>query len=218
MFIYLDESGDLGFDYNKQKTTKKFIIAILVCYSKIARSEFKKAVRRTLKNKLNQKIKKSRYITELKGINTTLEIKEYFLRNVKNDEWNIYALALNKIRVEPKLRTKVGQSKLYNFLSRFLLEKLDVGKAERNVELVVDRCKDKEEVKDFNQYLINQLEALLPLNIALNISHLTSTESAELQAVDLFCWGIFRKYEFNDSDWYNKFRHKIGYETEYLRD
>lgn len=187
MFIYLDESGDLGFDYTKQKTTKKFIITMLVCYSKIARGEFKKAVRRTLKNKLNQKAKNSRYITELKGTNTTLEIKEYFLRNVKNDEWNIYALALNKVRVEPRLRTKVGKSKLYNFLSRFLLEKLPVGKAERNVELVVDRCKNKEEVKDFNQYLINQLEALLPLNIALNISHLTSAESAELQAVDLFC-------------------------------
>lgn len=55
MFVYLDESGDLGFDYNKFKTTKKFIIAILICYSNNARSEFKKAVRRTLKNKLNRK-------------------------------------------------------------------------------------------------------------------------------------------------------------------
>lgn len=41
---------------------------------------------------------------------------------------------------------------------------------------------------------------LLPLNTALNISHLTSEESAELQAVDLFSWGIFRKYENNDTE------------------
>ena len=26
MFIYLDESGDLGFDFQKRKTTQKFII------------------------------------------------------------------------------------------------------------------------------------------------------------------------------------------------
>jgi hypothetical protein len=62
MFIYLDESGDLGFNFNKQKTTKKFVITLLVCNSEAARKEFSKAVRRTLKNKLNRKKKKSRLI------------------------------------------------------------------------------------------------------------------------------------------------------------
>ena len=76
-------------------------------------------------------------------------------------------------------------------------KKLNLSKVQRNVELIVDRCKNKEEVRDFNQYLVNQLEALLPLNIDLNISHLTSQESTGLQAVDLFSWGIFRKYENN---------------------
>ncbi len=70
---------------------------------------------------------------------------------------------------------------------------------------------------DFNQYLINQLEALLPLNTNLNISHLSSEENEGLQAVDLFCWGIFRKYENNDIEWYDVYRNKINYETEYLR-
>jgi hypothetical protein len=98
-----------------------------------------------------------------------------------------------------------------------LLEKLPLNDVSRNVELVVDRCKNKKEVKDFNQYLINQLESLLPLNTALNISHLTSEESAELQVVDLFSWGIFRKYENNDVGWYDIYRSKIMFETEYLR-
>lgn len=217
MFIYLDESGDLGFNFSKGKTTKKFVITILVCNSDSARKEFKKAVRRTLKNKLNRKKKHSRYVAELKGMNTTLKIKKYFFRNIKNNDWGIYALALNKIRVEPPLQTKTGKKKLYNFLSRFLLEKLPLSDVARNVELVVDRCKNKEEVRDFNQYLINQLESLLPLNTALNISHLTSQESAELQAADLFSWGIFRKYEYNDKEWYEIYRGKINFETEYLR-
>jgi len=75
VIIFLDESGDLGFDFRKRKTTKKFVITLLVCNSDAARKEFTKAVMRTLKNKLNQKKKNSRQITELKGINTTLEIK-----------------------------------------------------------------------------------------------------------------------------------------------
>ncbi len=218
MFIYLDESGDLGFDFRKDKTTRKFVITLLVCYSDDARREFKKAARRTLKNKLNRKKRGSRSITEIKGTDTTLDVKKYFLRNVRNGEWAIYALALNKGRVEPRLRSKVGKKKLYNFLARFLLEKLDLSGAARNVELVVDRCKNKEEMKDFNQYLVNQLESLLPLNTALNIIHLTSEESAGLQAVDLFCWGIFRKYEYGDREWYEVYHSKIRYETEYLPD
>jgi ATP-dependent Lon protease len=217
MFIYLDESGDLGFNFSKRKTTSKFVITLMVCNSEIARKELRKAVRRTLKNKLNRKKKKSWPIEELKGINTTLEIKKYFFRNVRDDSWDIYTLVLNKARVEPHLQTKIGKKKLYNFLSRILMEKVNLTHVQRNVDLIVDRCKNKEEVRDFNQYLINQLEALLPLNTDLNISHLTSQESAGLQVVDLFSWGIFRKYENNDYEWYNVYRHKVRFETEYLR-
>jgi hypothetical protein len=217
MFIFLDESGDLGFDFNKKKTTKKFVITLLVCTSDKARTEFTKAVRRTLKNKLNRKKKKSRQVIELKGTKTTFEVKKYFLRTIKSNRWGIYALILNKARVESHLQTKVGKKKLYNFLARFLVGKLNLSKVKRNVELVVDRSKNKEEIRDFNQYLINQLEALLPLNTDLNISHLTSQESAGLQAVDMFCWGIARKYEQNDRDWYNLYRNKIRFETAYFK-
>jgi hypothetical protein len=217
MFIYLDESGDLGFDFQKRKTTGKFIITLLVCNSEPARREFDKAVRRTLKNKLNRKKKNSRLVSELKGTGTNIDVKKYFFRNIKNDEWSIYALILNKSRVESHLQTRIGKKKLYNFLARFLMEQLNLSNVQRNVELIVDRCKNKEEVRDFNQYLVNQLEALLPLNTNLNILHLTSQESTGLQAVDLFSWGIFRKYENNDIEWYKVYGDKVSFETEYLR-
>ncbi|MCP4482785.1 MAG: DUF3800 domain-containing protein [bacterium] len=34
MYIYLDESGDLGFDFSKEKTSKYFIITLLCVASK----------------------------------------------------------------------------------------------------------------------------------------------------------------------------------------
>jgi len=216
MFIYLDESGDLGFDYSKKKTTKKFVVTLLVCNSAQARKAFEKAVRRTLKNKLNRGKKKSRIVTELKGTKTTLPVKEYFFRHIDNDDWGIYTLALNKRRVNANLRTKPGRQKLYNFLSRFLLEKLPLADVTSNVEMVVDRSKNRAEIKDFNLYLGNQLQAMLPLNTAFHIAHQYSTETAGLQAVDLFCWGIFRKHELNDTAWYDVFKGKIKYETVYL--
>ena len=217
LIIFLDESGDLGFNFEKQKTSRKFVITLLVCDGADGAAGFKRAVRRTLKNKLNHKKGKGRVVQELKGTGTTLTIKEYFFRQIPDNGWRIYTVALNKIRVEEPLRSKQGKKKLYNFLARFLLEKVDLSNAAPAVTLVMDRCKNKEEIKDFNGYVANQLESLLPLNIPLNIYHERSQDNPGLQAVDLFCWGIFRKYESQDYDWYRCFGRKIAFETEYLR-
>jgi hypothetical protein len=218
MFIYLDESGDLGFDFSKVKTTRKFVIAALVCFSQAAERDFKKAIRRTLKKKVNRSKNKSRWVGELKGTGTSLEVKEYFFRQVRCQDWAAYALVLNKARVKEALRTKLGKKKLYNFLARFLIEKLPIRQAAVNVRLVIDRSKNRDEISDFNQYVENHLQAILPLNTGLTIEHLTSHERAGLQAVDLFCWGIARKYERGDLAWYNLFKHMLKYEDEYLRE
>ncbi len=218
MYIYLDESGDLGFDFSKTKTTRKFVITVLVCFSQTAGKAFRKAVRRTLKRKLNRNKTKSQWVPELKGTRTSFEIKEYFFRQLRSRDWSVYTLVLNKARVDETLQTKVGKKKLYNFLARFLIEKLPLRETTTNVRLVVDRSKSREDIGDFNQYVENHLQAILPLNTGLTIEHLTSHERAELQAVDLFCWGIARKYEHGDVAWYNLFKHMLKYEDEYLRE
>lgn len=216
MIVYLDESGDLGFDFARSKTSSKFVITLLVCNSADSAGGFRKAVRRTLKNKLNNKKNKSRIVQELKGTGTSLAIKRYFYRQAPDNGWRIYTVALNKVRVEEPLRSKQGKKKLYNFLARFIIEHVDLSGAAPAVTLITDRCKNKEEVEDFNGYIANQLEALLPLNIPLNIYHENSQDNPGLQAVDLFCWGVYRKYEMQDLEWYEVYREKISFETEYL--
>lgn len=216
MYIFLDESGDLGFDFAKGKTSRHFVISLLVCQDKQAQDGFRRAVERTLKNKLNHRKNRSRTVAELKGTGTTFAIKQYFFRQLPANGWNVYSVTLNKQRVDGHLRTRAGKKKLYNFLARFILEKVHFPEGVRQVSLVVDRCKNKEEIKDFNQYVINQLEALLPLNARLNIDHLGSHESAGLQAVDLFCWGIARKYGQGDKEWYAVFQDKVSFTTIYL--
>lgn len=216
MIIFLDESGDLGFDFSKSKTSRKFVITLLVCQNRDAIDCFRKAVSRTLKNKLNHK-KSGRKVQELKGTGTNLEVKQYFYRNLHRDGWQIYSVVLNKTRVNDDLRKPHTKKKLYNFLARFILEKIDLSNAAPAVTLVTDRCKNREEIQDFNSYVANQLEALLPLNVPLNIYHERSHDNQGLQAVDLFCWGIFKKYEMGDLDWYDVYRDAIAFETEYLR-
>ncbi|HBA70800.1 MAG: hypothetical protein A2X82_02550 [Geobacteraceae bacterium GWC2_55_20] len=216
MIIYLDESGDLGFDFNKPKTSRKFVITLLVCQNRDAIDCFRKAVSRTLKNKLNHK-KGDRKVQELKGTGTTIEVKQYFYRHLLRDGWELYSVVLNKTRVNDDLRKSHTKKKLYNFLARFILEKIDLNNAAPAVTLVTDRCKNREEIQDFNSYVANQLEAMLPLNVPLNIYHERSHDNQGLQAVDLFCWGIFRKFEMGDSAWYDVYRDAIVFETEYLK-
>ena len=218
MIIFLDESGDLGFDWAKSKTSRYFVITLLVCDRREAQDGFKRAVRRTLKNKLNHKKNNRRTTQELKGAATALAIKAYFQRQVPKDGWWIYSVTLNKVRVNPDLQTKSGKKKLYNFLARFILEKVAFPDSLPAVNLVVDRCKNSDEIKDFNQYVENQLQALLPLETRLFITHEASQENPGLQAVDLYCWGIARKDDKGDRDWYNLYREKVIFETMYLRD
>lgn len=216
MFIFLDESGDLGFDFTKPKTSRFFVITLLVCHDKQAQVGFRRAVERTIKNKLNHKKNKNRFVQELKGAHTALAIKQYFCRQLPDDGWSIYSVTLNKARVDPHLQTKAGKQKLYNFLARFILEKVYFPEDASRVGLVVDRCKNREEIRDFNQYVANQLQALLPLNTRLDIDHLGSHESPGLQAVDMFCWGFARKDEAQDKEWYDLYRDKVRFETIYL--
>lgn len=217
MIIFLDESGDLGFDFSKPMTSRKFVITLLVCDGKGVIDSLRKAVRRTLKNKLNRNKSGNSVAHELKGAKTTLSIKKYFSRNLVQKGCRLYTVILNKQRVYDRLQKSQAKKKLYNFLARFILEKIDLNNASTAVTLILDRCKNKEEIRDFNNYVENQMEALLPLNIPLNIYHERSHENAGLQAVDLFCWGIFRKYEKDETDWYDVYRNMIVFETEYLR-
>ncbi|MCH9022683.1 MAG: DUF3800 domain-containing protein [Planctomycetes bacterium] len=130
----------------------------------------------------------------------------------------MYSLALNKDQVNQKFREKEGKAKLYNFLSRYLLDKLPLKSTLANVRLIVDRSKNREEIREFNRYVQNHIQGLLPLNTGFGVEHLDSQEDRGLQAVDLFCWGIFRKYEFGDSAWLGVFNHKIKYFSEYPKE
>ncbi len=126
MIIYLDESGDLGFDFAHKRPSEKLVVTLLACDSGEVTRGFKVAVRRTLKNKLNSPGQRKRMVSELKGTNTTLQIKRYFYRHAPKLGWRVYTVAVNKRRVYEHLTSRTGKKKLYNYISRFLLEKVDL--------------------------------------------------------------------------------------------
>lgn len=214
MHIYLDESGDLGFDFTKQGTSRFFVITLLVIHLPEVNKRILKMVERTIKEKINRSKKGKNVILELKGSNTDIRVKGYFYRHIKNEQFEIFTLILNKARVAQDLRAK--KEKLYNFISRLLLEKCHFHKVEDRIILTVDKRKNKEDIRDFNRYLFITLRELIPLKVPFEQYHEASYSHKGLQAVDVFSWGIFRKYERGDVEWYSYFRDKIKQEVVYL--
>lgn len=123
---------------------------------------------------------------------------------------------MNKRRVDTHLQTKTGKKKLYNFLTKELLKTLPSTTDIPSVNLVVDRCKDSEDRKDFNAYIKANLETSFPIETNIYITHETSHENAGLQAVDMFCYGIQRKENQKDEQWHDKFSKHIAHHIDYL--
>ena len=106
---------------------------------------------------------------------------------------------------------------MYNYISRKVVDRLPFEREFQSVDLVIDKSKNKREIRDFNQYLANQLQGAVAPMVRLNFDHVLSHVDNGIQAADMFCWGIFRKYEKDDEVWYNLFRDRIKFETKFLR-
>lgn len=214
-YLYLDESGDLGFDLVNKKSSKFFTVVILAVSSIGNNRKIIKAVDVTLRRKLNPRKKRKRIKQELKGRETILEVKKYFFDRVKNVKFGIYSITLNKKRVYEKLTQE--KSRVYNFLARQVLDRipLEQNKGDR-IQFIIDKSKSKPEIEEFNSYIRRQLEGKLPPTTPLDIYHWDSQESHGLQAADLFSWGIFQKYERKKTEWCSIFEGKIRLDELYL--
>jgi len=209
LYLYLDESGDLGFDFFAKKPSNHFTVTVMLVQGMENRKRIAKAVKRTLQKKLSRTVQR-----ELKGSKQSIKVKKYFYRHMEPVPFEIYALTLNKRRVYEHLARKKGR--VYNFIARKVLDVIPFENATTRVSLVIDRSKNKKEIKEFDDYLIRQLSGKIEPKIPLNINHHLSHEDLPLQAVDLFSWGIFRKYEKGDRCWFNVYTRKVKYDDVYL--
>lgn len=214
-YLYLDESGDLGFDFVNKKPSKFFTVAVLALRGQDNNRRISKVVKIVLRRKLNPKSKRKRMVEELKGEGTTIDIKKYFYKQIKDIDFEIYSVTLNKLRVYEKLAR--NKSRVYNFIARQVFDRIPFEKTDSNrIILTIDKCKGKKGVKEFNDYIIKQLEGRIAPNTPFDIYHEDSKKIGGLQAIDVFAWGIHRKHEYNDKEWYQIFNKKIALDEQYL--
>jgi len=209
LVVYLDESGDLGFNFANPKTPRYFVITLLVCENTEAKKIIEKAVIKTQKNKI--KTKKS-YTYELKGSSTHIDVKHYFYKQLSGvNHWHVYSIVLDKKSMQSKFQEIPPQERIYNFLAKEVLKAIDFTGLSKKLLLVVDQRQGKSmpTTLNFNEYVSLHLSSMLPLNVNYNISHEQSHINQGLQAVDLFSWGIYRSYEKGDNEWFDSYKDRV---------
>jgi hypothetical protein len=214
LFLYLDESGDLGFDFVNKKPSRYFVVTVLAVHGPDDNRRLIKGVQKAIRRKLNPRGHRSRIVEELKGTGTDIEVKRYFYGQVRDIDFELYAIILNKRKAFSQLME--NKARVYNYIARILLENIPLDRAAVKVDLVIDRSKSKPEIREFNAYIRSQLEARLHPTVPLHIEHHDSKEHGGLQAVDMFSYGIFQAYERKWMEWLNIFEDKITLRVVYL--
>jgi len=211
-YLFLDESGDLGFDFNKPGTTKYFVETVLLLPNTAAKRAMEKAVERTLKNKISVN-RKDRSGLELKGANTDFPIKQYFWRQCEKIDFGIYAVILDK-KLLPNHLT-LDKPRLYNSLARQVIDEAPLPEDPTRVIITIDKSQAPHEIQALNRSLIAQLQAKVDPHWPLEIFHMKSHEVKGLQAVDMFSWGVFHKYEDRDTAWFDLYAARIRKELNF---
>ena len=195
----MDESGDLGFNEQKEKTSKNFIIAFLFSQNK---NILDKIVKKVF-NSLPQNIKKKHSGTfHCYKEQPKVRLKLLSLLKDKKDI-SIMIIRLNKGNVWTDLRQE--KSILYNYVVNILLNRVFSKKLIPIKDKIVFIQSQRETNKllnlNFKQYISQQVKKNHGVELVVEIKR--PSEEKALQIVDFVSWGVFRKYEHNDDTYYN---------------
>ena len=205
-YIYMDESGDLGFDITKWRTSKFFVITFLITKDEKTPNIIMKKSFNWMKHK---KIKIKWWVFHaFSHLESTIQ---KVLNIAIEYDISIMALVLDKRKVYSY--TNSEKHVLYNIIVNKLLD------AVINKNLVSDKdeiihfiASRRETSKTLNEQFVNYLKNKHKdqPNIIFEIK--TPHQSKGLQLVDTISFSIYKKYENNNLDFYEIFEKKIKIE------
>jgi patatin-like phospholipase/acyl hydrolase len=192
VYIYLDESGDLGFNTN---SSKHIVIALLITKAPL---HIERCIKKIRQRKLKKKLKE---LPEIKFNKSNDFIREKTLVCIAKEPVEIAYIVLDKDRVNPARYNH--KQEIYNFIVGYLMYCLPYGNATQSKLIVDKRISNKIIRADFDEY-IKQNTAF-----KVDITHENSMYNQCLQATDFIAGAIFRKYESGDSRYYDLIGNRI---------
>ena len=200
IYVYIDESGDLGF---RGASSKYFIMAAVATEKpKEIGRKFKKVRSRLLK-------KRYRNIPEFKFSESDEFIREKVLETINSLDVEIWFLIVEKEKVYPKLKNDT--SLLYNYFAGSLMSPLKRYSG-KEIHIRIDRSLNRTKRDRFNDYLHkrkNWLETRIGEINLKSIEHVDSKKEAGIQVADFVAGAAFQKFERGNGEYIEKIQEKI---------
>lgn len=195
-FIFLDESGDLGFKKDK-KFSQFFLITALAVQDK---KPIEKIVKKVY-SELRKKVKRlsGGILHAYKEKPTT---RKKLLQLLARQNCKILIIILNKSKVYTHLQNE--KHVLYNYITNILLDRIMTKQLlpfKDGITLIAAKRETNKFLNlNFKEYLKNQIQNKHKIQIQVEIK--SPSEEKALQIADFISWSCFRKYEYNDESYW----------------
>jgi hypothetical protein len=187
----MDESGDLGFDFSKAKTPRKFCITLVLAKDE---RKLEKIIKRTFSDFTHLNIKHPTGI--LHSYHETKRTKMSIIRRLKETDAMVFTIYADKTKLK---RRDVNE--FYNDLTILLVEKVFSVTSAEKIILTASR-KSTDDVQ--NEKFINSIKSAFSDSIEVSIKK--PGEAKSLQIADCASWSVFRYYEYDDDEYYNELK------------
>jgi len=204
-YIYFDESGDLGFDFSKQGTSKHLIVVFMIVNDQRPIFSTVKKIFKTLP--LARKIKNNGILHahHEKSITIKRMLSTLSMKNIK-----IATIRLDK----RKLLILSNPNEVYTNIVIALLNKLYANGYIDNTEDIKLIASRRNTSKYLNNQFSENVVNKIPRDSLLDVCIEKPSNDKCLQAVDFISWAFWQMYEKGDSTYYNIISEKIICEYE----
>ncbi len=212
LYMFLDESGDLGFNLNRKGTSRYFLVTIITTKDK---DHLNRIVKKTIRGLSDKNRKKHSGVLHAykESPRTRKKLLDFLFENETLRVGLIYMDKVSMSKVS-KYKKHILYNQMIEVLFGCVYKNIKVVTGE-NINLIVSKRETNKLLnKNFNLYIERNILNSHGVNLIIDIEN-TSSEKG-LQVVDMVSWAIFRKYEYGDTSYYDLIKERIVEEFLFL--
>ena len=188
--VFLDESGDLGFDFTKNATSRFFVVAALICQDS---HSIDKVVKKIFRSFTKTQIRSRHGM--LHAFKEDKKTNEHLLRGLAALDISVIVIRLDKTRVYTPMKNE--RHLLYNYIVNILLDRLvnlHIVPADQPLHVVASQRETSGFLnQNFKSYITLNNDHRIGPKVEVTITPPSTFKG--LQAADCVSWSFFQKYE-----------------------
>ncbi len=143
--------------------------------------------------------------------------KVYEILKTHSNQFDLYSNIIQKNKTNPALRNPIKfYSKMLSYLLRYVISQQQLVNY-KEIIIVADRVPTTQNKSLLEKSIKFMLKEMLPFNIKYKILHHPSMSNHGLQIVDYYCYSLSKKYELNETLYYDYIKHRAKSEFDFFK-